>query len=379
MTLHYSIYVDSHPGGRSENQDMYAYKETASGLLVVVCDGMGGTSGGQTAAHKAVSIILDEFIHSSVSPAGGSAKANHISRQIVKGIKKANEAIYDEGQSNESLKNMGTTVAALLLQKNKASFFHVGDSRIYQIRNGNIINRTKDHSRVAEMVKRGILSDEQARLSDESNILLRALGISREVEVDITENIDYEKGDRFFLCSDGIWGAIPETGLIKTLSLDAPVDRIVPSLINDIDSKAVKSGGGHDNMTAALIEAGGKIKSGNGFGKSGVLNVVLALLLLGSIGYIVFLKQTLAETSHPAKEMHKDSLKTVHHADTLASTKELNNKLNKLYGTNKKQIEKITQLIAKLEAAYKTDTAANIKLLIKSLKSEIAHIPVRNE
>lgn len=268
-----SLYIQSNPGGRAENEDCYASKQTALGLLIVVCDGMGGTEGGKTAAEIACRIITDHF---------GSIKNDPVNG-ILRAIETANQIIYEKGQFNSQVKRMGTTLAALLLAKDEATFFHVGDSRIYHLRNGRIEKRTGDHSRVGEMVRRGILNDEQARLSADSNIISRALGIEPAVEVEVTTGIHFHKGDRFAVCTDGIWGTMPEEKLIVALSSDQPVETITTSLIQQINAGQFAAGGGHDNMTLALIEVNNsKYRK---LSPPVLLNIILSIALATSLFY----------------------------------------------------------------------------------------------
>jgi protein phosphatase len=168
-------------------------------------------------------------------------------------ISKANAAIWDESHSNSQLKGMGTTVVALLLTPDKAICAHVGDSRIYQLRQGKILHRTYDHSHVFELVKAGLITEEQARLSEKSNIITRGLGIRETVDIDIADNLSYQKGDRFLLCTDGIWGAVPENELVEMVSQKLDIETVVSQLVYKIDAIGFESGGRHDNLTAALV------------------------------------------------------------------------------------------------------------------------------
>jgi serine/threonine protein phosphatase PrpC len=115
-------------------------------------------------------------------------------------ILNANEAIWQESSTNASFKGMGSTVAALLITPERAIFYHVGDSRIYQLRKGKILHRTSDHSLVFDLVRQGKMTEEQARLSDKSNIITRSLGIRATVDIETTDNFSYKTGDRFLLC-----------------------------------------------------------------------------------------------------------------------------------------------------------------------------------
>lgn len=239
------INIQSKIGGRSENQDFYGATQTPYGELIVVCDGMGGHNGGQQAAEMAVHTILEELLK--------STDTNPIIT-LQSAIEKSNVSIWNESQMDRNLKGMGTTVVALLITPEKAISCHVGDSRIYQVRNGKILFRTFDHSHVFEMVKAGLVNEEQARLSEKSNIITRALGIRSTVDIEITDNLSYQKGDRFLLCTDGIWGAVPETKLLEMVSGNETVEQIVTNLVEKIDAIGFANGGRHDNLTAALVE-----------------------------------------------------------------------------------------------------------------------------
>jgi len=241
----YQIESASTIGGRSENQDYFQFVDTNYGLLSIVCDGMGGKNGGKYAAELAVTKILEAIL---------SAQESNPQEVIVAAIKNANALIFGESQQNEALRGMGTTIALLLVNESYAICFHVGDSRIYHLRKGHILYRTFDHSKVFEMVNRGILTEEEARVSSESNIINRALGISPDVEISVSEELPYKKGDRFLICTDGIWGAVPETQLIERISLKKPIKEVVLQLAEDIDQIGIDNGGTHDNLTAVLIE-----------------------------------------------------------------------------------------------------------------------------
>jgi serine/threonine protein phosphatase PrpC len=105
---------------------------------------------------------------------------------------------------------MGSTLVALLVTPERAICCHVGDSRIYQLRKGKVIYRTSDHSQVFDLVRQGKITEQQARLSDKSNVITRSLGTKLALNVEMTDNLNYKTSDRFFLCSDGIWGMISE-------------------------------------------------------------------------------------------------------------------------------------------------------------------------
>jgi protein phosphatase len=243
--MNYNIASASLIGGREENQDFFRYSEFPFGLLIVVCDGMGGSRGGKEAAELATDHIFREVSH--------HTKENPVD-QVNNAIGRANLAIYRESSKNPWLSGMGTTVAALLITDKKAYGFHVGDSRIYQIRKEKILFRTFDHSRVFEMVHLGLLTEEEARISPMSNIITKVLGTESVVEITCSPDLLYEYGDRFLLCTDGIWNPLPENKLIKMISTGKSVSETLDVLTAFIENLGKKRGGRYDNMTAVLVE-----------------------------------------------------------------------------------------------------------------------------
>lgn len=238
-------YGESRQGGRSENQDSFGFADTKFGLLVTVCDGMGGGPGGKTASSIAVKEIIDGVLEANDDEAPSNA--------LLKAIHRANLAIVSAAEENPRLKGMGTTCTALLINKDSAVVAHVGDSRVYQLRGHHKVFRTFDHSLVFGLVKEKVITEEQARLSDQSNVITRALGLDAKLEIDITERA-YEKGDRFMLCSDGIHGTMPENELVKKATKSKKVGQTVDDICTIVDGEGRKNGGGHDNLTLAIIE-----------------------------------------------------------------------------------------------------------------------------
>jgi len=238
-------YIKSNIGGRSENQDFYGSAQTKFGELIIVCDGLGGHNGGRCAAERTVQIIIQEVTKSNET---------NPTKVLQEAILKANETIWHESNTNISLKGMGTTVAALLITSERAICCHVGDSRVYQLRKGKVLHRTSDHALVFDLVRQGKITEEQARLSDKSNVITRSLGIRATVNVEITDNLSYKTGDRFLLCTDGIWGMIPESQLIEIISEEGNVESVASNLIETINAIGMAFGGNQDNLTAALLE-----------------------------------------------------------------------------------------------------------------------------
>lgn len=238
-------YIESLIGGRTENQDSAGFKDVELGCLVVVCDGMGGGNGGSTASHLAVQTVIDDM---------SLAKDYHDPIEKLRdSIKHANEVIYTTGNAEPSLKGMGTTLTALLLSKQSAIIAHVGDSRVYQLRKHGKIFRTNDHSMVFQLVDQGLITEEEARNHPQSNVILSALGIGEMVEPEITE-VSYNKGDRFILCTDGFWGMMPENEFIRYASGSGDLEETIINAAKEMNSLGLRQGGGHDNLTAAMVD-----------------------------------------------------------------------------------------------------------------------------
>lgn len=273
-------------GGREENQDSTTIRETRRGLLVLVCDGMGGMAGGATASAEAVKAIADY-----VSRPESDDDIDDDNRiTLIKAISEANIKLRKLQQETPALEGMGTTVTALLINEEKATVAYVGDSRIYQIRDGKKVFRTFDHSMVFQMVQKKIITEEQARLSSQSNIILRALGQKDEVDVDAFD-LPYDKGDLFLLCTDGIWGTLPEKELIKRVKSKQHPKVISESLAMNIHNDAIRRGGGHDNLTAAIVKttSDSKLRSDMEKKMKKALFASLALLLISLVCNIVLI------------------------------------------------------------------------------------------
>lgn len=237
--------IDTKQGGRAENQDNAGFVDTPLGLLLVVCDGMGGGPGGRTASLMAVDTILTVI----------SEVSEHTPRTdaLKYAIDKANDIIYSKAKETPELRGMGTTVAAILINEDSAVIAHAGDTRIYQLRKGTIIFRSSDHSVVANLVRQKKITEEEARNHPQSNIVTRALGIRPSMEIEFDE-VTFLRGDRFVLCTDGIWGMMPQRDLVQALSRVMGICELTSTITNEIDRIGCANGGGHDNLTLAVID-----------------------------------------------------------------------------------------------------------------------------
>jgi protein phosphatase len=190
---------------RTENQDFSILSsvedevDQGKGRLMIVADGMGGHRGGATASRMAGTIIKDEYYRDPEKDVVVSLK---------RALERANARIFSESQVNPDLRGMGTTCSALVVRDGKAWFAHVGDSRIYRVRDGQISQMTDDHSLVASMVREGLLTDEEAEVHPRRNVLQRSMGVGETVEIDTGGDEPIVLGDVYIICSDGLHGLV---------------------------------------------------------------------------------------------------------------------------------------------------------------------------
>jgi len=210
----------------------------SKGLLIVVADGMGGHSAGEVASRLAVDVVARAYYEDDGDARSALEKAFH----------EANREIHKAAENDASKNGMGTTCTALVLQNGTAISAHVGDSRLYLVREGSIYLMTEDHSAVMEMVKAGLITLEQARHHPEKNVILRAMGSHPEVEVTTWhEPFPVRAGDRFLLCSDGLYDLVEDEEIKGIVMLSAP-QTACESLI-----ALAKQRGGHDNITVGIV------------------------------------------------------------------------------------------------------------------------------
>jgi protein phosphatase len=218
------------------------------GFLMIVADGMGGHLGGEVASQLAVETVGRIYYHEQASPEAALRKA----------FEEANQQIHEASLADENLRGMGTTCTALVLLADKAIAAHVGDSRLYLMRDGEAYVMTEDHSAVMEMVKQGIISQQEARHHADKNIILRALGTNPQVEIHVWDKaLMVRGGDQFFLCSDGLSDMVEDDQIKRVLASAADPHAACESLI-----ALAKERGGHDNITVGVIKInpGGETK-----------------------------------------------------------------------------------------------------------------------
>jgi protein phosphatase len=227
---------------RSANQDVCGQFENERGYrLLVVADGMGGHSGGETASRLALETIGQVFDRGFDDP----------DAMLDRAFQSANDKIHQIGSTDPALHNMGTTGVAVLLGPNDTGWVaHIGDSRAYRLRDGRFDRITEDHSWVSEEVRHGRISAEEAKTHSMKNVLLRSIGVTPEVEVTVS-TIDVRSGDRYLLCSDGLWGEVEDQSIAEILLRENPAGA-VRQLVD-----LANQNGGSDNVTVQIAALSG--------------------------------------------------------------------------------------------------------------------------
>lgn len=225
---------------RPENQDYLDVSSPREGsTLLIVADGMGGHRGGATASRLAASEIARRYAEST---------APDPRLALLSSFLEANEVILAQSQQSQDLRGMGTTCSALLVIGNKAFTAHVGDSRVYRIREGQIEQLTDDHSLVATMVREGLLTSEEAEVHPRRNVLQRSVGVASDLEVDVSDAFELREGDRFLLCSDGLHGLVKPEELTAEIGAHPPAEAVQRLVDMALER------GAPDNVTAIVAE-----------------------------------------------------------------------------------------------------------------------------
>ena len=241
---------------RDHNEDSYIVRP-GDGLFIVA-DGMGGHLGGDRASRMAVDLVVEEIertllggeaIPRPPAPAPPVAQVPEeapAALALRAAARAAGAAIYEVAQSDEHLQGMGTTLTALLFRNGRAHVAHVGDSRAYLFRDGRVEQLTEDHSWIAEQVRAGLLSEEEARDSKFKHIITRSVGFERDVQVDLSA-VPVLMGDCYVVCSDGLSNFVEADELARIMT-GAFYSR-VPEMLVDLANER----GGDDNITVVLV------------------------------------------------------------------------------------------------------------------------------
>lgn len=246
----FTIYGASNVGCVRENNEDAIYYDSVETLqnhqnedvLMLIADGMGGHNAGEVASKLTVDTIRSARFQF----------GNDVHKSLVKAFTEANHKIFRTARRDSSLKGMGTTCTALVIRKRNAYCAHVGDSRLYLLRNGDIYRMTEDHTVFTENKKNSYIQTSLEDQEVESSLLTRALGIYRSVKVDTwSQGFTIMNNDRFLLCTDGLTDLVDDKD-IKNVIMSFPLQEACHRLI-----ELAKERGGYDNisMIAALVNA----------------------------------------------------------------------------------------------------------------------------
>lgn len=216
---------------RDHNEDAYL----ADGPFYAVADGMGGHRGGEVASRVALEKVTE-------------LTRDEDEVDLAEAVRSANQAILEQAARDRELAGMGTTLTLLRTEADRVSFAHVGDSRAYLLRDGELRQLTDDHTLVNRMVREGKITEEEASIHPHRSILTRALGVEPELEVDLGGQ-EVRVGDRIMLCSDGLTGMVPEPRIHEVLSTTDDPQEACDSLVREANAA-----GGQDNITVVVLD-----------------------------------------------------------------------------------------------------------------------------
>lgn len=226
---------------RAGNEDsLYADADAERGLFIVA-DGMGGHAAGEVASEMAVQTVARELAE--IRDLAGPAPLV----KMAEALKESNRAIYERTIVEADKQGMGTTASCILMGTGRWIIGHIGDSRVYLLRDGVFRQVTKDHSYVQEQVDAGFLTPEQARYHPYSNVITRCVGANASVEADVLQG-ELQNGDLFLVCSDGLTGMVEDPQLRKILETRVTPGRMVDAMITEANRR-----GGLDNITAIVV------------------------------------------------------------------------------------------------------------------------------
>ncbi len=234
---------------RDHNEDAIGTEPSLG--LAILADGMGGHRGGEVASAITVSTVYDTLTDKlkSLNEGGTDEKTGYSleSISVHNAITLANTNVFDSSNENAQYRGMGTTVVVVLFYDNRFTVAHVGDSRLYRVRNGVLEQVTRDHSLMQELIDRGFYTPEQARKSLNKNLVTRAIGIEEKVNIDIQEDVA-QVNDIYLLCSDGLTDMIEDDLIHETIKRNLDnLDNAASELI-----AAANRHGGKDNISVIL-------------------------------------------------------------------------------------------------------------------------------
>lgn len=235
----------SHKGlVRQNNEDVW--EELSHAHFYALADGMGGHQAGEVAAREAVHTLC-KIIEDKMHHASGHQSLSTVRRELQHAIELANFHVYKMGRNNPDLKGMGTTICCLYFHDQSVVYGHVGDSRIYRFRDGELEQMTRDDSLLRELIDQGHLSEEQASEFLYKNIITKAIGAEPSIEPGVHYD-EAREGDIYMMCSDGLTDMLSDEEISKVMEKMHSVDEGVDRLISEAIGR-----GGHDNITIVML------------------------------------------------------------------------------------------------------------------------------
>lgn len=237
--MKFSVFQVSRKGGREKNEDRMGYCYTRESGLFVLADGMGGHPEGEVAAQLALQTVSALFQREA------RPQVRHTGEFLAAALMAAHHQILRYASERAMLDTPRTTLVGVVVQQATATWVHCGDSRLYVVRDGQLLTRTRDHSYL-EQHAAGVIRMEQVN----RNILFTCLGSPTKPVYDVTGPMTLQQGDKLLLCSDGLWGSLSDAEIVRQLSAK-PVADAVPDLVES----ALRNGGPHsDNVTVVAVE-----------------------------------------------------------------------------------------------------------------------------
>jgi serine/threonine protein phosphatase PrpC len=241
--MQFSIYQESRRGARKSNQDRIAYCYSREALLMLVADGMGGHLRGELAAEIAVQTITEAF-RRAAKPSLSDPRSF-----LRQAITQAHRAIIQNADDSGLPESPRTTCVACVVQDNAACWAHAGDSRLYHIREGSILARTKDHSLVQQLIDSGRIREESVAAHPERNRIFNCLGSQQLPRVDLSEETRLNPGDSLILCSDGLWSPLSDK-IISSAVLKIGIMQSIPELLDEAERRAGRE---CDNLSVVAL------------------------------------------------------------------------------------------------------------------------------
>jgi len=241
--MKFSLFQDSRIGGRTRNEDRVGHDRTADALVMAVADGLGGHGHGEVAAEAAIRSILATFQRQA------RPRLTNPQAFLADALAGAHTAVLAQAALRKLDDRPRTTCVVCVVQDGFAAWAHAGDSRLYVLRNGRVLMRTRDHSRVQALIDEGRLSEDAARTHPQRNTLTSCLGAELAPRFEFSETLPLKRGDVLLLCTDGLWGALADDMPLAMLSVRNAV-RSAPGLLDRVESAA---GPGRDNLSLLLM------------------------------------------------------------------------------------------------------------------------------